>query len=238
MSDKPDDEGGQGDSKVIGDKDIVVSVVDGENVIQETMEGIENTDHNLKTSGSEIQFDIDIDDVKGQDTNNLTLEPENVIYNEKKVDNSRVKVDPQFTSDNHDFKNHDTRTEITGNVETKSKEQNIDNLSADLPMKKSELTSENGKQLDDVENVFVDSVNEKSSMTLNVKDNSRPTSREGSRSRHSSATDVLSPIIVTSELLNEPIGDSETTLLMIASKEGHRKLIQMLMKAGSNPAIK
>ncbi|XP_071158192.1 tRNA endonuclease ANKZF1-like isoform X1 [Mytilus edulis] len=236
VSDKPDDEGGQGDSKVIGDKEIVVSVVDGENVIQETMEGIEKPDHNLKTSGSEIQFDIDIDDVKDQDTNNLTLEPENVIYNEKKVDNSQVKVDPQLTSDNRDFKN--TRTEITGNVETKSKEQNIDNLSADLPMKKSELTSENCKQLDDVENVFVDSVNEKSNMTLNVKDNSRPTSREGSRSRHFSATDVLSPIIVTSELLNEPIGDSETTLLMIASKEGHRKLIQMLMKAGSNPAIK
>ncbi|XP_063421808.1 tRNA endonuclease ANKZF1-like [Mytilus trossulus] len=227
VSDKSDDEGGQGDSKVIGDKEIVVSVVDGENVIQETMEGIVKSDRNFNTSGSEIQFDIDIDDVKGQDTNSLTLETENVIHNENKVD-------PQLTSDNH----KSTRTENTENQETKSKDKNIDNFSEDLPKKQSELTSECTEQVQDVENVFVDSVNEKSNMTLNVKENSRPASRDGSRSRHSSATEVLSPIIVTSELLNEPIGDSETTLLMIAAKEGHRKLIQMLMKAGSNPAIK
>ncbi|XP_052091788.1 ankyrin repeat and zinc finger domain-containing protein 1-like isoform X2 [Mytilus californianus] len=241
VSDKPDDEGafrGQGDSKVIGDREVIVSVIDGENVIQETMEGIAKSEGNLKTSGSEIQFNIDIDDMKDQDTNNLTFEPENVFNNEYKVDDSKDKIDRQLTCDDHDL--NSTRTENTENVESKSKEQNIDYFNADLSMKQSGLTSASATQMPDIENVFVDSVNEKSNMTLNVKENSRPTSREGSRSRHSSANDMLlvSPIIVTSELLNEPIGDSETTLLMIASKEGHKKLIQMLMKAGSNPAVK
>ena len=86
-------------------------------------------------------------------------------------------------------------------------------------------------------------------MTLKVEQNSRPTSREGNRSRHGSGNDAsrsrhnsgkadLSPIIVTVDLLNEPIGDNETTLLMVAAKEGHSKLIQVLMRTGANPAIK
>lgn len=81
---------------------------------------------------------------------------------------------------------------------------------------------------------------EKSNLSLNTK--SSPTSsREGSRSRHSSGNmtkDALSPIIVTSDLLNETIGDSGMTLLMIAAKEGHKKLISLLMKAGCNPALR
>lgn len=49
--------------------------------------------------------------------------------------------------------------------------------------------------------------------------------------------ELLSPVD-TNDVLNEPIGDNKYSLLHIAAKEGHRKVIQLLMECGANPATR
>ena len=47
----------------------------------------------------------------------------------------------------------------------------------------------------------------------------------------------LSPV-VTVAILNEPFGDSDTTLLHVAAREGHKSVIELLMESGASPAVK
>lgn len=47
----------------------------------------------------------------------------------------------------------------------------------------------------------------------------------------------MSPV-VTIEMLSEPFGDNNTTLLHVGAKEGHGAVVSMLMEAGANPAIR
>ena len=49
--------------------------------------------------------------------------------------------------------------------------------------------------------------------------------------------EVTSPV-VTVDILNEPIGDNEKTLLHVACKEGHRKAVRVLLENGADPAVK
>lgn len=49
--------------------------------------------------------------------------------------------------------------------------------------------------------------------------------------------ELLSPVD-TNDMLNEPIGDNKYSLLHIAAKEGHRKVIRLLMECGANPATR
>lgn len=49
--------------------------------------------------------------------------------------------------------------------------------------------------------------------------------------------ELLSPVD-TNDMLNEPIGDNKYSLLHIAAKEGHRKVIWLLMECGANPATR
>ncbi|XP_064614070.1 uncharacterized protein LOC135477796 [Liolophura sinensis] len=51
------------------------------------------------------------------------------------------------------------------------------------------------------------------------------------------STEILSPV-VTHQLLNEPIGDSCMTLLHVASKEGHKSILGLLLAAGADPSVK
>lgn len=51
------------------------------------------------------------------------------------------------------------------------------------------------------------------------------------------SSEILSPI-VTHDLLNQPIGDSCMTLLHVASKEGHRSILGLLLAAGADPSVK
>lgn len=44
--------------------------------------------------------------------------------------------------------------------------------------------------------------------------------------------------VVTPALLSEPFGDNNTTFLHVAAKEGHGKIITILMEAGANPALR
>ncbi|XP_033762728.1 LOW QUALITY PROTEIN: ankyrin repeat and zinc finger domain-containing protein 1-like [Pecten maximus] len=54
---------------------------------------------------------------------------------------------------------------------------------------------------------------------------------------NSNAEEILSPM-VSIAILNEPIGDQLTTLLHVAAKEGHKKVIKALLESGADPAIK
>lgn len=53
----------------------------------------------------------------------------------------------------------------------------------------------------------------------------------------SKSDELLSPVD-TNDMLNEPIGDNKYSLLHIAAKEGHRKVIWLLMECGANPATR
>lgn len=53
----------------------------------------------------------------------------------------------------------------------------------------------------------------------------------------SKSDELLSPVD-TNDMLNEPIGDNKYSLLHIAAKEGHRKVIRLLMECGANPATR
>lgn len=54
---------------------------------------------------------------------------------------------------------------------------------------------------------------------------------------NSNVEEMLSPM-VSIAILNEPIGDQLTTLLHVAAKEGHKKVIKALLESGANPAVK
>ncbi|XP_056008477.1 ankyrin repeat and zinc finger domain-containing protein 1-like isoform X2 [Ostrea edulis] len=59
----------------------------------------------------------------------------------------------------------------------------------------------------------------------------------GSGGGISQSSELLSPVD-TNEMLNQPIGDNRLTLLHIAAKEGHNKVIRILMDCGANPATR
>ena len=198
--------------------------------------------------------DVNISDTGGQGEEdvkfgqcNVTDSSQNII---KGVSNSEMKFSNNSENDSVQFsKDQDDAENFDKDIKTESMDKNICFNEYEIKSSENVIVSSNIGDTVQSENVIVSSnigdtvqsenlTDNKSNMKLNVRDSSRPTSRENSRSRHSSAKDIMSPIIVTVDLLNEPIGDSETTLLMVAAKEGHKKLIQMLLKTGSNPAIK
>lgn len=202
----------------------------------------------LNVNEGQGQTDVKISDTEGQGEediklSNLTDFGENIIKDQC-VSNSEMKFSRDSTNDGVQFsKDQDDAENFGKDIQDSIKTENMDeNICFNENEIKSTLTGcESAIDSSKIGDSTLQSDNltdNKSNMKLNVRDSSRPTSRENSRSRHSSANDIMSPIIVTVDLLNEPIGDSETTLLMIAAKEGHRKLIQMLLKTGSNPAIK
>ena len=57
-------------------------------------------------------------------------------------------------------------------------------------------------------------------------------------------SDKLKPVledmspVVTLDMLSEPFGDNNTTLLHVAAKEGHGAVVTMLMEAGANPTLR
>ncbi|XP_078320556.1 tRNA endonuclease ANKZF1-like isoform X3 [Crassostrea virginica] len=53
----------------------------------------------------------------------------------------------------------------------------------------------------------------------------------------SKSEELLSPVD-TNDMLNEPIGDNKYSLLHIAAREGHRKVIRLLLEFGANPAMR
>ncbi|KAJ8313538.1 hypothetical protein KUTeg_008099 [Tegillarca granosa] len=57
------------------------------------------------------------------------------------------------------------------------------------------------------------------------------------RSRSSLSYELMSPL-VTLDMLNEPIGDSEITLLHVAAKSGHKQIVKKLLENGADPAKK
>ncbi|XP_061186027.1 tRNA endonuclease ANKZF1-like [Saccostrea echinata] len=65
----------------------------------------------------------------------------------------------------------------------------------------------------------------------------RPSGKTDSRPGSSTSEELLSPID-TNDMLNEAIGDNKLTLLHIAAKEGHGKVIKILMESGANPAAR
>jgi len=78
---------------------------------------------------------------------------------------------------------------------------------------------------EDSSSVRIDNTGEKSKLNLTV-----------SKHLQSAPEDILSPV-VTCSILNEPIGDQQITLLHVVTKNGHKKLIKVLLRAGADPAI-
>ena len=59
------------------------------------------------------------------------------------------------------------------------------------------------------------------------------------KSDDSAASSRLPPVVdLVSGLLNSPVGDSKTTFLHLASREGHAEVITVLLTHGADPAIK
>ncbi|XP_060064926.1 tRNA endonuclease ANKZF1-like [Ylistrum balloti] len=76
---------------------------------------------------------------------------------------------------------------------------------------------------------------EKQEMTLDISNKICQTQQElGS---NSNTEEILSPMVSVA-LLNEPIGDQLSTLLHVAAKEGHKKVIKALLESGADPAVK
>lgn len=74
---------------------------------------------------------------------------------------------------------------------------------------------------------------EKNNLKLNIgSEHSSPR-----RSRSSVSNDLMSPL-VTLDMLNEPIGDSEITLLHVAAKSGHKQIVKKLLEVGADPTKK
>ena len=88
---------------------------------------------------------------------------------------------------------------------------------------------------DGVENLD-ENVNEEQRNTNNVQSN---LALKMSGTGHSLANNLpdLSPV-VTISILNEKFGDNDTTLLHVAAREGHKKIISLLMATGADPAIR
>lgn len=99
----------------------------------------------------------------------------------------------------------------------KSKEDKLSSISSTVP-ETEVLLSENLVQNDALQ-----------------KSQGKTSSRPGSFV--SKSDELLSPVD-TNDMLNEPIGDNKYSLLHIAAKEGHRKVIWLLMECGANPATR
>lgn len=99
----------------------------------------------------------------------------------------------------------------------KSKEDKLSSISSTVP-ETEVLLSENLVQKDALQ-----------------KSQGKTSSRPGSFV--SKSDELLSPVD-TNDMLNEPIGDNKYSLLHIAAKEGHRKVIWLLMECGANPATR
>ncbi|XP_052806792.1 ankyrin repeat and zinc finger domain-containing protein 1-like [Mya arenaria] len=50
--------------------------------------------------------------------------------------------------------------------------------------------------------------------------------------------DPLTPVFVSPDIVSEPIGDNNTTLLHVAAKEGHARIVALLLEAGASPVLK
>lgn len=203
----------------------------------------------LNVNEGQGQRDVNISDPEGQSEKDIKFgqcdltDSGQDIMKDQVVSNSEMKFSSDNTNDGVQLsKDQDNAENVDKDIQDSIKTESMDkNICLNENEIKSNLTGcESAIESCKIGDIFQSDnlTDNKSNMKLNVRDSSRPTSREHSRSRHSSANDIMSPIIVTVDLLNEPIGDSETTLLMVAAKEGHKKLIQMLLKTGSNPAIK
>lgn len=88
----------------------------------------------------------------------------------------------------------------------------------------------------DVEIVVTDNVNinstEREKMNLDVSHKTL----QGPRLEPK--TEELPSPMVSVAILNEPIGDQLTTLLHVAAKEGHKKVIGALLESGADPSVK
>ncbi|KAK3101748.1 hypothetical protein FSP39_006094 [Pinctada imbricata] len=80
-------------------------------------------------------------------------------------------------------------------------------------------------------------INANSSTTQNIDEKRLPLNDLEKTETNNVSMEVTSPV-VTMEILNEPIGDNEKTLLHVACKEGHRKIVKILLESGADPAIK
>lgn len=74
-------------------------------------------------------------------------------------------------------------------------------------------------------------------------DNSLPASKPSSipvssRPSRGQNSDPLTPVFVSPDILNEPIGDNHTTLLHVAAREGHAGIVILLLEAGASPVLR
>ena len=217
------------DAKHVSDdlQDGKIEIIIGDEDYLNVNEG-QGQDVNISDTGGQGEEDIKFGQCNVTDSSQNIIKDQCVSNSEMKFSNNSENDSVQFSKDQDDAENFDK------DIKTENMDKNICFNEYEIKSSENVIVSSNIGDTVQSENL----TDNKSNMKLNVRDSSRPTSRENSRSRHSSAKDIMSPIIVTVDLLNEPIGDSETTLLMVAAKEGHKKLIQMLLKTGSNPAIK
>ena len=88
---------------------------------------------------------------------------------------------------------------------------------------------------DGVENLD-EQVNEEQRNTTNVQSN-LALKMSGTGQLLANNLPDLSPV-VTISILNEKFGDNDTTLLHVAAREGHKKIISLLMATGADPAIR
>ena len=97
-------------------------------------------------------------------------------------------------------------------------------------------TETDGTLINDVVENLDEQSNENQRNTTNVQSN---LDLKMSGTGHSLANNLpdLSPV-VTISILNEKFGDNDTTLLHVAAREGHKKIISLLMATGADPAIR
>ncbi|OWF38196.1 Ankyrin repeat and zinc finger domain-containing protein 1 [Mizuhopecten yessoensis] len=106
-----------------------------------------------------------------------------------------------------------------------------------------EIEKKNDKEIDNSDSVIMDdsevtensNKNQKEKVKMNLDiSNETCTELKGS---NCNPDEMMSPMVSVA-ILNEPIGDQLTTLLHVAAKEGHKKVIKALLGSGADPAVK
>lgn len=143
---------------------------------------------------------------------------------EKKADsivlkNQDIYLQNQNDIDNTCIKQSEESDKIPQDVNFKSKEEIL-----------SDELSSISSTVPETEVLLSDNLVQKDALQ---KSQGKTSSRPGSFK----SDELLSPVD-TNDMLNEPIGDNKYSLLHIAAKEGHRKVIRLLMECGANPATR
>jgi ankyrin repeat protein len=156
---------------------------------------------------------------------------------EKKVDNAEM----------DDPKDSFVQDIVVQDQNNGMKEQfSVRNSDSDLTYHESDLqnihvdSAENSNAADISNSPIPPDITENSSENQLQKEHLKKTSSKtscGPGGSRSQSSELLSPVD-TNDMLNQPIGDNRLTLLHIAAKEGHRKVIRILLDCGADPATR